>query len=92
MLFSKILDKLQLTLNPVKYGRKQGAIIGDNCKILCGGSFSFGSEPYLIELGNHVEITSGCRLITHDGGMWSLPSLMGGYLQKIKYISMGELS
>ena len=31
---------------------------------------SFGSEPYLIKIGNHVEIASGVRFITHDGGMW----------------------
>lgn len=33
---------------------------------------AFGSEPYLITIGEHVEITAGCVFITHDGGMWSL--------------------
>ena len=32
----------------------------------------FGSEPYLVTIGEHVEITAGCVFITHDGGMWSL--------------------
>lgn len=32
----------------------------------------FGSEPYLISIGNHVRITQGVRFITHDGGVWTL--------------------
>jgi acetyltransferase-like isoleucine patch superfamily enzyme len=47
--------------------RSEGAIIGSNCKIY--PSVSFGSEPYLIELGNDVRITAGVRITTHDGGI-----------------------
>lgn len=43
--------------------------IGNNCKILTS-KWSFGSEPYLIEIGNNVEVTNGVRFITHDGGAW----------------------
>lgn len=32
----------------------------------------FGSEPYLVTLGNHVRITEGVKFCTHDGGMWVL--------------------
>lgn len=35
----------------------------------------FGSEPYLIELGNNVRITNGVRFVTHDGGLWVLRNL-----------------
>jgi len=31
-----------------------------------------GSEPYLIEIGNHVTVTKGVRFVTHDGGVWVL--------------------
>jgi acetyltransferase-like isoleucine patch superfamily enzyme len=31
---------------------------------------TFGTEPYLITLGNHVEVTEGVRFVTHDGGVW----------------------
>src|SRR5690606_4134011 len=34
---------------------------------------AFGSEPYLIEIGNHVQITDGTKFFTH-GGMWVLRS------------------
>lgn len=30
----------------------------------------FGSEPYLITIGNNVRITHGVKFITHDGGLW----------------------
>jgi acetyltransferase-like isoleucine patch superfamily enzyme len=29
----------------------------------------FGSEPWLITLGDNVYIASGCQFITHDGGV-----------------------
>lgn len=32
------------------------------------GSPSWGSEPWLISLGNNVYITAGVKFITHDGG------------------------
>jgi len=30
----------------------------------------FGSEPYLVRLGDHVSITAGVKFISHDGGVW----------------------
>lgn len=56
--------------NPIKYARKLGVTVGKNCKINCNPIGAFGSEPYLVTLGDHVEITVGCRFITHDGGAW----------------------
>lgn len=48
-----------------KYARFQGVKIGKNCDIQ---KVSFGSEPYLIEVGNHVQITNGTKIFTHGGG------------------------
>ena len=50
----------------VKYLRKQGLIIGENC-ILDNSVFDFGSEPWLINLGDDISITRGVLFITHDG-------------------------
>ena len=47
-------------------------------------SANFGSEPYLISLGNHVRINAGVQLITHDGGMWVLRSDYSGFADKYK--------
>lgn len=54
----------------IKILRDKGIKIGENCEIYKG--VDFGSEPYLIELGNHVRITNNCKFITHDGGVWVL--------------------
>lgn len=48
--------------------RFEGVKIGSSCNIQ---NVSFGSEPYLIEIGNHVQITSGTKLFTH-GAAWVL--------------------
>ena len=45
--------------------------VGVGCEILTT-TVPFGSEPYLIEIGNYVRITSGVKFCTHDGGMWVL--------------------
>lgn len=48
--------------------RKSGVHIGTGCDIAC--NVSFGSEPYLVSIGNNVRITHGVLFITHDGGCW----------------------
>lgn len=56
--------------DPVVFARSIGVQIGDNCRLLDTTAYTFGSEPYLIKLGNHVTITSGVKFVTHDGGVW----------------------
>ena len=46
--------------------QRAGARIADDCDII--GTSDFGSEPYLIEIGRKVTISSDCTLVTHDGG------------------------
>lgn len=55
---------------------KQGLIIGANTKIV--GDVSFGSEPYLITLGDNCLITDGVRFVTHDGGV-QVPFIKQGF-------------
>lgn len=50
-----------------------GIKLGENCEVYPG--VSFGSEPYLISIGNNVRITRGVTFITHDGGIWTLRRL-----------------
>lgn len=52
--------------------RYLGAKVGVRTLIKTRPSEMLGSEPYLVEIGDHVEITSGVRFITHDGGVWVL--------------------
>lgn len=41
--------------------------IGRNVRIM--GRPRFGTEPYLIKIGNNVTITEGVTFLTHDGGV-----------------------
>ena len=59
----------------IEYLRSKGLTIGKDCEIY--KDVSWGSEPYLIKIGDHVRITSGCRFITHDGGVWVLRKMYG---------------
>lgn len=70
LIIKKIKIRLGNQIQYQNYLRKLGVKIGDNCEIY--KDVSFGSEPYLIDIGNHVRITSGCKFITHDGGVWVL--------------------
>ncbi len=45
--------------------QKNGVKIGKNCSI---ATKYFGSEPYLVEIGHHVQITHDVRFFTHGGG------------------------
>lgn len=36
---------------------------------------AFGSEPYLIEIGDRTKITAGCTFINHDGAMYTIRSM-----------------
>jgi acetyltransferase-like isoleucine patch superfamily enzyme len=57
-------------IDPVRYARSIGVRVGQECRLIGVSRETFGSEPYLIRLGDHVTITAGVRFITHDGGVW----------------------
>jgi acetyltransferase-like isoleucine patch superfamily enzyme len=46
----------------------QGLQIAGDCRLI--GMPNFGSEPYLISIGEHVTISSRVNFINHDGGTW----------------------
>jgi len=51
----------------IKIARKMGVKIGNNCLLF---NSDFGSEPYLISIGDHCGIATGVIFMTHDGGTW----------------------
>lgn len=71
---SAIIHKIKFSRNPVEYCRSLGVDIGDGCIIL-GTSQPFGSEPYLVTVGNYCRINAGVQFITHDGSVWVLRNL-----------------
>lgn len=48
-----------------RYARTLGVNMGRNCHVY--GKVSWGTEPWIITLGNNVHVTSECRFVTHDG-------------------------
>lgn len=72
-----ITDKIKRLKNPVSYWRKKGVRIGNNCEVQ--PKVDFGSEPFLISIGNCVRINNGVQFITHDGGVWVIRHLDKDY-------------
>ena len=51
-------------LSAEEYARRQGVSIGKNCLI---ATRDWGTEPYLITIGNNVQITANVAFFTHGG-------------------------
>jgi acetyltransferase-like isoleucine patch superfamily enzyme len=64
-----ILRVVWVQLDPVGYARSRGVQIGADCHLLGSTKDTFGSEPYLIKIGDRVSITHDVDFITHDGGI-----------------------
>lgn len=52
----------------VKYARSLGVKVGENCRFV--DNPTWGSEPYLISIGDHVAISSRVTFLNHDGATW----------------------
>lgn len=66
-LYRKIYTYYMILVNPIRYAEKIGVNFVKGGLHLYG-SPSWGSEPWIITLGNNVHITAGVKFITHDGG------------------------
>lgn len=53
-------------LSPVRYARMIGVNLGENCLVY--RSMEWPSEPYLVTIGNNVQLTKGVAIHTHGGG------------------------
>ena len=70
----QIVDWIMKKMIPMKkypeYLKKRGVNIGEGCEIY--KSVNFGSEPYLVTLGENVRVAANVTFVTHDGGIWVL--------------------
>ena len=57
---------IMVKLNHVKYAEKIGVNIQGRLHLY--GNIGWGTEPWLITLGDNVHITDGVKFETHDGG------------------------
>lgn len=64
----RYLSKILLSkIKPLKYAEKVGVNFTKS-KLHIFGNVAWGSEPWIITLGENVYITDGVKFITHDGG------------------------
>ena len=62
----KIISLLKkIIFSPEKRARMAGVMMGTDNYIACD---FWSSEPYLIMIGNHCQITRGVKMHTHGGG------------------------
>lgn len=52
-LIQKLTGIYKKKMAPIGYARRIGVTVGDNCRFI--GSPNWGSEPWLISIGNHTE-------------------------------------
>lgn len=63
-LTNKIVRLYWMLQNPTKYARHIGVTIGKNCLI---ATRNWSTEPYLITIGDNVQITQDVYFHTHGG-------------------------
>lgn len=83
---------MKIKRDAVGYARALGAKIGENCNFIEDPKNFLNSEPWLISIGNHVRITYGVRLLTHEGALWTLRGLDDEYknLSTYKPVYIGD--
>ena len=90
-----LIDKLcYVFMSPEKYARHVGVNMGQNNEIYTKRFVS--SEPYLIAIGSHCQITEGVKIFTHGGPgavRWKHPMFdCFGKVQIGDYVYLGNYS
>lgn len=74
-LFAKLHDlALKALLPGDAYARRLGVKVGQGCRIL---SNRFGTEPFLIEIGDRVMLSGYVNFVNHDGSGWLIKDERG---------------
>lgn len=65
-MIAKPFVEIYKRVSPLKYAKWMGVNYGNNCRFY--GPIDWGTEPWLITIGENVHITNNCKFINHDGG------------------------
>lgn len=71
----------------VALARWRGVVVGEGCRLYIR---EFGTEPFLISIGDRVTVTQGCLLLTHDGSTWLVRNADGQRYQDYAPINIGN--
>lgn len=83
-----LIDMMYFLLKgSISFARYKGVTIGENCRIYIK---KWGSEPFLISIGDHVTVTSGVKFITHDGSTCLVNDSQGRRYQRFAPIQVGS--
>ncbi len=78
---NKVVRKLEhwyfisIRRDKVQYAKRLGVSVGQNVRIMPDPYTAFGTEPYLITIGDNVEITDRVQFTTHDGALWVIRNI-----------------
>jgi acetyltransferase-like isoleucine patch superfamily enzyme len=78
-MINRIITKIFSIIEDVKYRsyyktcQKRGLKLGKN--VILRNGINFGSEPFLIEIGDNTKIGSGVTFTNHDGGTFVLKQM-----------------
>lgn len=79
---AKIKEKITHSHEPVNaFYRKKGMKVGENC-LIC--TYLLSKEPFLIEIGNNVTISTNVTFVTHDNCVKLLHPKKSDLFGKIK--------
>jgi acetyltransferase-like isoleucine patch superfamily enzyme len=83
-----LLSKIPMFFLPrITYARYIGVSVGKNCRLYIR---SWGSEPFLITIGDRVTIASRTRILTHDGATCLIKNSNGKRYQKYARVNIGN--
>jgi acetyltransferase-like isoleucine patch superfamily enzyme len=87
-ILSRVLGRLIFIVSGgVVFARWKGVRVGNGCRIYID---QFGSEPFLVEIGDNVTITADVKLLTHDGSTSLVKNSSGYRYQRVGRIKIGS--
>lgn len=102
-MFKKIRQKSKNIYRQIRYGykasseaytdylRKHGAIIGNDVIIYDPQSTNIDIQnPWMISIGNHVRITKGVNILTHDYAWCVIAGVYGEMLGAVGRVDIGD--
>ncbi len=74
-IFTILRDKFNaFVLTGDDYAKYKGVKVGKNCRII---TKLFGTEPWLVSIGDNCTVARGVMFLTHDGSTWLIKDEKG---------------